>query len=59
MSFFVFCRNNRRIIDGILYDTNTYIDVEILEKLTPEDVKEFLNNLREDNQVISKILPKE
>jgi len=49
----------RRIIDGILYDTNTYIDVEILEKLTPEDVKEFLNNLREDNQVISKILPKE
>jgi hypothetical protein len=49
----------RRIIDGILYDTNTYIDVEILEKLTPEDIKEFLNNLREDNQVISKILPKE
>ena len=49
----------RRIIDSILYDTDTYVDVEILEKLTPQDIKEFLNNLREDNQVTSKILPKE
>ena len=49
----------RRIIDGILYDTDTYVDVEILKNLTPEDIKGFLNNLREDNQVISKILPKE
>ena len=49
----------RRIIDGILYDTDTYIDVEILKNLKPEDIKEFLNNLREDNQVVSRILPKE
>ena len=49
----------RRIIDGILYDTDTYIDVEILKNLKPEDIKEFLNNLKEDNQVVSRILPKE
>lgn len=48
----------RRIIDSVLNDTNTYLDIEILKSLTKEDVKEFLNNLTEERRVTSKILAK-
>lgn len=48
----------RRVIDSVLNNTNVYLDMDILNELTAEDVKEFLKQLNEDNRVTSKILSK-
>lgn len=48
----------RRIIDSILNKTNVYLDIEILNNLSSEDVKEFLNMLDENKRVSSKITSK-
>ena len=45
----------RRVIDSVLNNTNVYLDMDILNELTAEDVKEFLKQLNEDNRVTSKI----
>lgn len=48
----------RRIIDSILNEVDVYSDMETLKSITTNDVKEFLNNLNEENRVISKIISK-
>ena len=48
----------RRVIDSVLNNTNVYLDMDILNELTAEDVKEFLKQLNKDNRVTSKILSK-
>ena len=48
----------RKVIDSVLNNTNVYLDMDILNELTAEDVKEFLKQLNEDNRVTSKILSK-
>jgi predicted Zn-dependent peptidase len=48
----------RRIIDSILNDTNVYLDMDVLNNIKPEDIKEFLGKLSEDKRVSSKIIAK-
>ncbi len=48
----------RRIIDSILNNTNVYLDMDILNNITANDVKEFLNKLDENKRVSSKIVSK-
>lgn len=43
----------RRIIDSILTKTNVYDDINILKKISINDIKEFLNDLNDDFRVIS------
>ncbi len=43
----------RRIIDSIVDNITLYEDVSLLNSITKEDIKEFLNNLKEETQVIS------
>ena len=43
----------KRIIDSILTDTDVYEDVEIINNLTVDDIKEFLNLLDENFMSIS------
>ena len=48
----------RRIIESIVDDTTLYAHNDILKNITPQDVKEFLNNFESDKQVISVIRQK-
>lgn len=48
----------RRIISSILNDVPPYCDVEMYNKITSNDVKEFLYKLVEDKRVTSKIISK-
>ena len=43
----------RRIIDSILADTDVYADIEILQNLNVQDVKNFLELLDNENNVVS------
>ena len=43
----------RRIIDSIINDTKIYGDIDILNSITPDDIKEFLNLLDSKKQVVS------
>lgn len=43
----------RRIIEHSLYGEELYSDIKILNEITIEDIKEFLNILSQDKQVIS------
>ena len=43
----------RRIIDSILADTDVYADIEILQNLNVQDVKDFLELLDNENNVVS------
>ena len=43
----------RRIIESDLENVKLYSDIEILNKLTIDDVKEFLNLFNEDSKVVS------
>ncbi|MDD3303334.1 MAG: pitrilysin family protein [Clostridia bacterium] len=45
----------RRVIDSILTQTEVYEDVKILNDLTKEDVKIFLNYMTEKNRIVSVI----
>lgn len=47
----------RRIIDSILCDIDVYADVNIINDITEDDVKEFLNLLVDDKRVVSLIKP--
>ena len=47
----------RRIIDSILCDIDVYADVNIINDITKNDVKEFLNLLVDDKRVVSLIKP--
>lgn len=47
----------RRIIDSILCDIDVYADVNLINDITKEDVKEFLNLLVDDKRVVSLIRP--
>lgn len=47
----------RRIIDSILCDIDVYADVNIINDITKDDVKEFLNLLVDDKRVVSLIKP--
>ena len=48
----------RRIIDSILCDIDIYSDVNLINYITKEDVKDFLQLLTEDKRVVSIINPK-
>ncbi len=48
----------RRIIDSILCDIDIYSDVRLLNNITKDDIKEFLQLLSDDKRVISIINPK-
>jgi predicted Zn-dependent peptidase len=43
----------RRIIEHALYGEEMYSDIKILNEITPNDIKEFLNILFKEKQVIS------
>lgn len=43
----------RRVIDSILTQTDVYSDIEILNNLKKEDVKAFLENMHNNNRIIS------
>jgi predicted Zn-dependent peptidase len=43
----------RRIIDSILTDTDIYEDLDIIKKITVDDVYNFLSELKDDKKVIS------
>ena len=43
----------RRIIDHALYGGELYLDINILNQITHSDVKDFLNLLVDEKQVIS------
>lgn len=43
----------RRIIESLLSNIDIYEDVRVLENITKEDIKEFLNSLDVEKQVIS------
>ncbi len=43
----------RRIIEHALYGEELYSDIKILNEITKEDIKDFLNILSNDKQVIS------
>lgn len=43
----------RRIIEHSLYGEELYSDLKILKDITPDDIKEFLNILSDEKQVVS------
>ena len=43
----------RRIIEHSLYGEELYTDLKILKDITPDDIKEFLNILSDEKQVVS------
>lgn len=45
--------SNKRIIESIINDSNLYEDIKILNKINKNDIKEFLNLINKDIQVIS------
>lgn len=45
--------NYRRIIDSVIENTDVFDDVKILESIKKEDIKEFLELLCEENNVVS------
>lgn len=47
----------RRIIDSILCDIDVYADVNLINDITKQDVKEFLNMLVDEKRVVSLIKP--
>ena len=48
----------RRIIDSILNNVDVYTDIEMLKSITIEDLQQFLNCLKEEKRVTSKIISK-
>ncbi len=58
-----FCADNlsisyRRIIDSIINDSNMYEDVNIINTITPNDIKDFLMSLENDKRVVSIVTEK-
>lgn len=47
----------RRIIDSILCDIDVYADVKLINDITKDDVKEFLNMLVDEKRVVSLVMP--
>lgn len=48
----------RRIIENAIYGEELYIDIKILNEIKPKDIKEFINLLDENKQVVSVIKQK-
>ena len=48
----------RRIIENAIYGEELYIDIKILNEIKPQDIKEFINLLDENKQVVSVIKQK-
>lgn len=47
----------RRIIDSILCGIDVYADVNLINDITKDDVKEFLNMLVDEKRVVSLVMP--
>jgi len=50
---------NRKIIEAILNDTDVYKSYEILESINEQDVLDYLNNLNDENMVVSVVKNKD